>query len=409
MIRDMKTEDLNITKIAKRTGHDRKTVRKYINQKREPKYKTRQSKPGKLDPYKEYLKKETEKEEPISAVRLFEEIQKKGYTGGLTILQDYIRPLKSKKAVQAVYRFETKPGKQAQADWSEAARIRLDGRTRKLYCFNMVLGYSRTRYVEFTLKTDTATFIRCHLNAFHYFGGYPEEILYDNTKNVVIKRAIKASDSIWNPLYLDFTKHYGLVTRLCRVRRAQTKGKVENVVKYVKTNFLAGREFTSLDDINSQRLSWMKRVNSKIHGTTHEVPLKRLKEENLNPICGNSEYMIYLSYNRKVSRDCFVSYLSNRYSVPYKYAGREATLKAGSEKLQIHIDGEKVCCHDILAGKGRTSREKGHFKGLLKEILSEGRNVYGKRLPLYDFTPSVDVEKRPLDYYDRFEGGDGLE
>lgn len=408
MIRDMKTKGLNISKIAQETGYDRKTVRKYLGRKKEPAYKPRPTRPSKLDPYKEYLRKEMEKTEPLSAVRLFEEIQKKGYKGGLTILKDFISPLKSKKAVQAVYRFETKPGKQAQVDWSEVARIKLDGRTRKLYCFNMVLGYSRTRYVEFTLKTDTATFIQCHINAFQYFGGYPSEILYDNTKNVVIKRAIKASESTWNPLYLDFTKHYGLITRLCRVMRAQTKGKVENVVKYVKRNFLAGREFTSLDDINSQRWGWMKRVNSKVHGTTHEVPLERLKEESLNPICGKPEYVIYVNHSRKVSRDCFVSYLANRYSVPYKYAGREATLKVGSEKLQIHIGGEMVCCHDLLAGKGRVSREKEHFKGLLKEIFEEGRNAQSKRLPFYNFTPDVDVEKRPLDYYE-FKGGSGLE
>jgi len=64
------------------------------------------------------------------------------------------------------------------------AKVTVDGKTRKLYCFNMILGYSRMKFVEFTLQTDTATFIQCHLNAFKYFGGYTKEILYDNIKKL---------------------------------------------------------------------------------------------------------------------------------------------------------------------------------------------------------------------------------
>lgn len=399
MIRDLHAQGLSISEIARKTGHDRKTVRKYINRKRESSYKPRPKRPSKLDPYKEYILRRLHECPRLSAVRLFEEIQEMGYPGGLTILKDFIMPIRP-RPVQAVYRFETKPGKQAQVDWSEVARIRLDGKTRKLYCFNMVLGYSRMRYVEFTLRTDTAAFIRCHLNAFRYFGGYPEEILYDNTKNVVLKRAVKASESTWNPLYEDFSRYYGFIPRLCRIMRYQTKGKVENNVRYVKGNFLAGRKFESLADINHQRWPWLEKVNSKVHGTTHEIPRERLKEENLSPIDGKPEYVIYLTDTRKVSRDCYISYLANRYSVPYKYAGREATVREYDGKLQVLIDRQMVCEHELLSGKGRVSRKKEHFKGLLKEILREGRVESGRRLPFYDFSGEVEVEKRPLDYYE---------
>jgi transposase len=79
-----------------------------------------------------------------------------------------------------------------------------DGRVRKAYCFSIVLGYSRMRYVEFTLSTDTSTLIQCHLHAFEYFGGYTEEILYDNIKTVILKRALRAGDHQWNPKFEDF-------------------------------------------------------------------------------------------------------------------------------------------------------------------------------------------------------------
>ncbi len=182
---------------------------------------------------------------------------------------------------------------------------------------------------------------------------------------------------------------------------------MESVVKYVKRNFLPGREFDSLADINNQRWRWLEKVNTRVHGTTHEVPRERLREEDLQPIDGKPMYVVYLSDTRKVSRDCFVSYHGNRYSVPYRYAGREAEVRERDGKLLVLINGRAVCMHELLHGKGRTSRKREHFKGLLKEILGEGRSTrgYKKRLPFYDFSGEVEVEKRPLDYYE-LRGGD---
>jgi len=148
----------------------------------------------------------------------------------------------------------------------------------------MILGYSRMRCVEFTLSMDTPTLIQCHLNAFEYFGGCTQEILYDNMKQVVIKRALKVSDSEWNSQYEDFFKYYGFIPRLCRSYRPQTKGKIENTVGYVKRDFFLGRRFTSLEDLNAQVHKWLERVNSTVHGTTYQIPLERFKEENLNPL-----------------------------------------------------------------------------------------------------------------------------
>jgi transposase len=93
-----------------------------------------------------------------------------------------VREVRPKVGVPAVYRYETKPGVQSQVDWGECGRIEIDGKSRKLYCFNMVLSYSRMRYVEFTLSIDVRMLIQCHLNAFRYFGGCTKEILYDNMK-----------------------------------------------------------------------------------------------------------------------------------------------------------------------------------------------------------------------------------
>jgi len=404
IIKELNSQGLSISAISYQTGHTRKTIRKYIKLRDQPTYKPRPPRPSKLDPYKEYICGRL-KEYPLTAVRLFEEVQGQGYDGSYSLVKRYVGKVKGITSVKAVYSFETRPGKQAQVDWSEVARVIIDGRTRKLYCFNMVLGYSRMRYIEFTLQIDTATFIQCHLNAFRYFGGYPDEVLYDNTKNVVIKRAAKASDSVFNSIFEDFIRHYGFTARLCRVYRARTKGKVENTVKYVKGNFIAGREFESLDDTNSQRWAWLRKVNSKVHGTTHEVPKERLKEENLHPMDSKREYIVYQTTNRKVSRDCFVSYQGNKYSVPYKYAGREAVVRTRHGKLRVLIDDKVVSENELLSGRGRVSRNQEHFRGLLKEVMQERYRPHQK-LPLMNFSGGdVEVEKRSLTVYDQLGGG----
>jgi transposase len=246
MIRDLHARGMNITQISKKTGYDRKTIRTHLNSTSIPEPPKQPKKESKLDNYKEYINAKLH-EGPYTASRLYREIQEMGFTGKYTIVKDFVRKVRPEQRVTAVYRYEIKPGVQAQVDWSEVGRIEIDGKTKKLYCFNMILGYSRMRYIEFTLSIDVTTFIKCHLNAFHYFGGYTKEILYDNMKQVVIRRALKSSDSTWHSKFEDFFKYYGFTPRLCRPYRAQTKGKIENtVVSYKIFSCFFGTKITPL-------------------------------------------------------------------------------------------------------------------------------------------------------------------
>jgi transposase len=399
MIRELYAQGLNITAISDKTGYDRKTVKKYLDLTTIPEPKQRAKKESKLDEFKEYIVKKLH-EGPFTAVRLFREIQERGFTGKCTIVRDFVRKVRPEYGVQAVLRYETKPGVQAQVDWSEFGRVEIDDKNPKLYCFNMVLGYSRMRYIEYTLSIDVYTLIQCHLNAFRYFGGYTKEILYDNMKQIVINRALKSSDSDWNNKYEDFFRHYGFIPRLCRPYRAQTKGKIENNVGYVRRDFFLGGRFSSLADMNSQTLTWLSRVNSDVHGTTHEIPLERLKSEGLKPIDGVPEYIVIREEARKISRDCFISYIGNFYSVPYRFAGREATLQIIGGKFKVIVGGEQVCDHEILAGSGRMSRVKEHFKGLLSEIQKENNAAMNKSGQSILKFETVEVEKRSLSVYD---------
>jgi transposase len=403
LIRDLYSQGYNISEISKQTGFDRKTVRKYLRLKTLPEPQKRSGRKSKLDPFKPYILEKLE-EGPYTASRLYREIKEMGFDGGKTIVKDFVQKVRPEKGIPAVLRYETKPGVQAQVDWAEMGTVEVDGKVKKLFFFNMILGYSRMRYVEFTLSIDTPTLIQCHLNAFAYFGGFTQEILYDNMKQVVIKRALKSSDSEWNSLFEDFFKFFGFIPRLCRPYRPQTKGKIENTVGYVKRDFFLGRQFTSLEDLNGQVNRWLERVNSTVHGTTYQIPLERFKEENLSPMEQVPPYKIVLKETRKVSKDCYISFLGNKYSVPYLFAGRITELRIFEGKLEIYVDYEKICEHEILSGNCGVSRKKEHFQGLLSEILKE--NSKCKKDSLIPLKLSgTEVEKRSLDVYETFSQG----
>jgi transposase len=410
-MKSMYQNGMSISEIARRTGHDRKTVSKYVKgDANPPRPKPRKKRPSKLDPYKEYIKERIE-EHNLSAVRLLEDIQKMGYDGCYSLVRDYARPLRKDRAITAVYRYETAPGVQAQVDWLDAGPLEIDGGVSRSHAFVMVMGHSRAKYVEFTLDTSTATFIRCHLNAFEHFGGYTKELLYDNTKNVVLRRAMMSSDSTWNPLFEDFFHHFGFIPRLCKPYRAQTKGKVESVVKFVKYNFLAGRQFSSIQELNAETRSWLRKADSRPHDTTGVPPLQRLEEERPELLCivDKPPYQIVQKAYRKISRDCFVSYLANKYSVPWKHAGREATLLIHSNRMMIQVGGEVVCEHELRAGSGNVVRVREHMAGLYKETRARNLLIQERGPPKQSrLQVGPVVEQRSLSVYDQFMTPGGL-
>ena len=324
-------------------------------------------------------------------MRTYEETREKGYIGSYTTVKRLCRVLRNERRMQAVYRYETKPGKQSQVDFGEFGYIDIDGKQRKLYAFSMILGYSRMRYVEFTTDISTENVIKMHLNAFSFFGGFTDTILYDNMKQVVIERKLKASESRFNQKFMDFAEYYGIVIRLCYPYRPETKGKIENTIKYLRYNFWKGRSFDSLPDINAQCQVWLHKVNSQVHGTTHEIPLQRLKDEKLNPLTNVPPYMTRSENTRKISRDCYVSYKGNRYSVPWKYAGRECSVIEESSSIRIEVDSIMIADHSIFPGTGRISRKKEHFEGLLKAIRDENSAVYSQAVEARDLKKYEDV------------------
>ena len=195
MMRNLFKQGLSKSEIAKSLGVTRKTVRRNLEKDTLPKYSRKESS-SKLDRYKSYVEERLSKYN-LSSYKLYEEVVKQGYKGKYGILNLFVRSKKKELKNKAVLRFETLPGEQAQVDWGSCGSI-YDVEQRqviKLYCFVIVLGFSRVKYVAFFTRQDTQSFLEGHNRAFKYFGGYSKEILYDNLKSVVIKRMFKAEDS----------------------------------------------------------------------------------------------------------------------------------------------------------------------------------------------------------------------
>lgn len=363
-IRNDYKKGLSYKEIGQKHNIDWRSAKKYAHSDTKPAYQLKSPKSSKLDKHKPQIDMWLE-EAPYSAVRIKEKLDENGGDCGYTIIKDYVRTKKKDLNDKATVRFETVPGLQAQVDWGffENYHVYENGVEKKLYCFLMILGYSRNRYIEFVTDMSTSTLIQCHINAFRYFGGYPEEILYDNMKQVVIKRLLKQKDSTLNSQFEDFCGFYGFKPILCRPYRGQTKGKVERTVRYVRDNFMIGIKYNSLDDLNNQAMNWNIKVNGKIHSTTGKIPHEELPKEKLSPLI--REYIIDRINVRKVEKDCLISYGGNKYSVPTEYARKYVTVVALDNMLGAYYQGKQVALHKISYQKSSMIVNKNHYQKLI--------------------------------------------
>jgi transposase len=270
-IEELKRQGLSVRAISRLTGYDRKTIRKYlIEPDKAPVYGPRAKQPGKLEPSQPYLE-ERMRAGVWNARVLLRELRERGYSGSYTLLTDWLRPQRKSAQTAAVRRFETPAGKQAQVDWGHLGSIDIHGEERKLWGFSFTLGYSRTMMAEAALDQKLGTLLRMHEEAFRQLGGVPEEILYDRMKTVWLETD-ERGEIVWNPVFLDFTRYWGFKPRLCRPYRAQTKGKVESGVKYIRRNFLCGlqgREPSCLSDLNAELRKWYGKSPTSVCTAPH--------------------------------------------------------------------------------------------------------------------------------------------
>lgn len=337
----MKEQGFSMRSIGRQLQIDRETVAKYLSghQPEQQKWTARKSK---LDPYREMIEEMVTNCPDVKAPVVMQRIREKGFDGKITIVRDCLQQLRgNRKTRQPFIRFETEPGEQIQIDWGHFPGISYGDYRRKLYALAIVEGYSRMLYVHFSHNQDQSALHRGLLDAFCYFGGTGKEIVVDNMLTAVTERV--GTIVRFNDAFLEFMNTFGIRPHACTIRAPYEKGKVENSIKYLRSNFWPLRTFSDLEDTQNQVRHWLDTVaNVRKHGTTGKRPVDQL--QGLRPLpdpLPDTRQICSLL----VHKDFVVRFDANSYSTPPWAIGKKVTLKADDKRVSLYLKDKLIACH----------------------------------------------------------------
>jgi hypothetical protein len=292
-------------------------------------------------------------------------------------------------------------GLQAQVDFGFYNMSTSLGKTKRVQFFTFVLSRSRFKYILFTDQPfTTASVIHAHELAFAAIDGCPREIVYDQDRLFIVSENL--GDIILTSGFRSYVSQSSFVTHFCRKADPESKGKVENVVKYVKQNFLCNRSFKNLETLNNEAQAWLSRTaNALEHGTTRKVPAHEYQIEKdflgtWHPVIAEAEP--YPSYT--VHKDNKISYKSNLYSLPigtYKGKGTKVLLKITLDQLVLlNEKQEEICRHEICRLKGQKilSRDHGRDKhAAIGEMMQEFSELMKNKLQALNWVMQIKDHK----------------
>lgn len=340
-----------------------------------------QTRSKKLDPYRDQILEWLKEHPDLSGAQIFDWLQEKLEVDSVTegTVRNFVNELRElhslpKFNVERSYMAvpEMPKGKQIQVDFGETKQLTTDGKYKKLYFIAFVLAHSRYKYVEWLDRPfKTTDLIRMHENAFDYFKGMTKEIVYDQDHLLAISE--NAGDLI---LTAEFTKYHQkrkFKIYLCRKADPESKGKIEQVVKYVKYNFAKNRTFDNLVDWQQACLKWLKRTgNYKVHHNTKKRPVDvyTLEKEHLTKVSGTYifEDIYTSSITRQIHKDNVIRFDGNRYSVPAGTYRKDAPNIAyvdtldGQLLIRLQQGGQVLAKHKISQGKGQVISDPSHKK-----------------------------------------------
>jgi transposase len=364
-------------KIAKHLGINWRTVKKYyaMDEGEFERFLLEKGKKAKiLYPYKDFVRSRLEEFPETPAAQLFDWLkevypdlpdvcEKTVYNFVMAVRQEHNIPLE-----QSFRQYgpvdELPYGEQAQVDFGQYS-LKCHNTRKKAYFFAMVLSRSRMKYVWFLDRPFTAKDVcRAHEDSFGYFGGTPRTIVYDQDRTMVVDENI--GNIILTNDFRDYTKSKNFKRHFCRKADPESKGKVENVIGYVKKNFLYNRKYIDLETLNAQSLAWLERTgNNNIHNLTKKRPCDEfdIEKHYLSPHIPlklsdkqTSTYSV-----RKTNQ---VNYRGNFYSLPMgTYTGQGAQVCIQKDKQQIEVytlEGALLCCHRLSVEKGKAITNTDH-------------------------------------------------
>ena len=389
-----------MSQIAREWELDRKTVRRALGQATWQPYRREAPAATLLDAHRAWLEARAPQVHYSARILHQELTRERGFRGCYETVKLAVRPLRAAVAVSSLTlrRFETGPGEQAQCDWGQIT-VRLAGARTKVHVFVMTLGYSRRGFAMGFMRERMGDLLAAHEAAFAHFGGRCEQLLYDRMRTVVLGESEGRAQL--NKTFAAFAAHWGFTVRLCQPYRAQTKGKVESGVKYVKRNFVPGRQFRDLEDFNAQLEAWQRDIaDERVHGTTHVRPIERFAEEaaHLVPTSSQPSFLAAMIRDRVVAEDWLVSIDGNRYSVPFALIGKTVQVVRVGGSWQIRHRGSLVAEHAVVAGRAQLSVRPEHGPGA---AMRNVRQRFGTGAARVAQAAHSEVEIRDLALYDQ--------
>ncbi|WNK20296.1 IS21 family transposase [Halomonas piscis] len=370
-------QGLSIRAIGQELGISRNTVRKYLRQDVATieAAQSNREREKTLDAHRVYIIYLLRTFPRLSSVKVARKLREK--VGELVVsertLRRYVQQVKSTVASRQRRYYEPVldmvPGVQCQVDPGELREVMIGGEPRPLYFVVFVLSYSRLTYIGVSLSPlDTATFIRLHDEAFRYFGGLPEECVYDQTKMVVISEQFRELEV--NQRFHEYATTAGFRIHACCGYDPESKGKVEAGVKYAKQDAFYGESFRDEADLRGHVRQWLDEVaNVRTHGTTGQQPMALCDAEErhhlrpyLTPACVGREADGLAP--RRVDKTGLIAWKANKYSVPMAYQQGRVGVQEMEDRLSIHDleSGEMIATHTLHLGKGHTSRNEAHYR-----------------------------------------------
>ena len=289
--------------------------------------------------------------------------QDHGYTGSYSAVRRFVAR-RFPSAPQVTVRVHREPGEEAQVDFGSAGELfdPRKGEPRRAHAFVATLSYSRHMYAELVFDQKVPTWIACHRHAFEFWGGVPKRVVPDNLKAAVKRAAI--DDPVLGQVYRKMALHYDFLVSPTRPHTPQHKGKVENAVRYVSRNFLAGREFMDIDMANRELRTWLvETAGCRMHGTTQQAPWRLFQEHErsvLLPLPADP-FTLMETKLAKVHPDCHISLAGSQYSVPYQHVGKTLEVHVHDQLVEIYDHLDLVTTHPHCNAPGQWQTRNEHY------------------------------------------------
>ena len=371
-------------------GIDRRTVDKILKFSLPPGYRrTKPIKRPKLDPFVGIIDAILEadkcvpKKQKHTSKRVFERLRDEyGYTGGITIVKDYIYA--SKQRQREMFVPLAHPPGHAQADFGEALAV-IGGVERKIHFLVMELPHSDACFLKAYPAETTEAFCDAHVAAFEFFGGVPVSILYDNTK-IAVARILGDGKRKRTRVFSELVSHYLFEDRFGRPGKGNDKGKVEGMVGYTRRNFMVPKpRFASFDDLNAYLAGQCrKRMGDKLRGHKGTIGERFVADaEQLQPLPA-VPYDACDKQSVRVSSLSLVRYRGNDYSVPTQYGHQQVLVRGYVHEVVIAHGTETIARHQRSWEKEDYIFDPLHYLALLEQktnALDQAAPLAGWELP----------------------------